>query len=66
MDTTDLWIQDKIRSKKMQLSKVLGVENMADALTKCIDRTSMTSALSRMGIVKLDGRPACVLVAMGA
>ena len=34
LDVTDLWIQDKIRSKKMKLSKVLGTENMADVLTK--------------------------------
>ena len=50
----------------MQLSKVLGVESMADALTKYVDRNSMTSALARMNIVKLDGRPACAPVAMGA
>ena len=66
LDTTDLWIQDKIRSKKMTLSKVLGVENMADALTKYVDKNTMVSALARMGIVKLDGRPACAPAAMGA
>jgi hypothetical protein len=66
LDTTDLWIQDKITSKKMQLSEVLGVENMADVLTKYVDKNSMSSALARMNIVKLDGRPACAPTAMGA
>ena len=33
LDTTDLWIQDKIRSKQVVLDKVLGSENPADMFT---------------------------------
>ena len=32
--TTDLWIQDKVRSRVLELVKVLGTENPADVLTK--------------------------------
>ena len=66
LDTTDLWIQDKIRSKKMKLSKVLGTENKADVLTKYVDRATMTAALKKMNLHHRLGRPACAPVAMGA
>ena len=66
LDTTDLWIQDKIRSKKMKLSKVLGTENVADVMTKFVDKKTMDAALSRMNIEKMSGRPACAPAAMGA
>ena len=66
LDTTDLWIQDKIRSKKMKLSKVLGTENMADVLTKYVDRATMTAALTKMNLHHRLGRPACAPAAMGA
>ena len=36
--TTDLWIQEKVRSGQIELFKVLGTESPADALTKYIDR----------------------------
>ena len=65
LDTTDLWIQDKIRSKNMKLSKVLGTENMADVLTKYVDRPSMEAALKTMNMVKMDGRPECAPQTMG-
>ena len=65
LDTTDLWIQDKIRSKKMQLSKVLGTDNMADAMTKYVEKKTMDAALAKMHIVRRDGRPASAPIAMG-
>ena len=66
LDVTDLWIQDKVRSKQILLSKVLGTENSADVLTKYVDRATMDKALQKMGLVRLSGRPACAPVAMGA
>ena len=65
LDTTDLWIQDKIRSKKMQLSKVLGADNMADVLTKYVEKKIMDAALAKMHIIRKDGRPASAPIAMG-
>ena len=66
LDCTDLWIQDKIRSRQIQLEKVLGLENPADMFTKYVDRKTLDMALPKLGLVKLDGRPACAPVAMGA
>ena len=66
LDCTDLWIQDKIRSKKMKLSKVLGTDNMADVLTKYVDKKTMDAALARMNLIRKSGRPACAPVALGA
>ena len=33
LDVTDLWIQDKIRSKQIRLLKVLGADHVADVFT---------------------------------
>ena len=34
LDVTDLWIQEQVRSKEMDIQKVAGADNIADALTK--------------------------------
>ena len=65
LDTTDLWIQEKKRSKKMQLSKVLGTDNMADVMTKYVEKKTMDAALAKINIVRRDGRPASAPIAMG-
>ena len=64
--TTDLWIQDKVRSKQLELVKILGTENPADVLTKYVARQLMETALAKVGLRKLTGRPACAPAAMGA
>ena len=66
LDVTDLWIQDTIRSKVIQVSKVLGTENMADALTKYVDQKCLHEAMGRMHMVKTSGRSAMAPKAMGA
>ena len=57
LDCEDLWIQQKVRSKEIQLLKVLGAENPADILTKYIDQKTLSAALARMGMVSESGRP---------
>jgi hypothetical protein len=64
--TTDLWIQDKVRSKQLELVKILGTENPADVLTKYVNRQTMEGALSKLNLRPMSGRPACAPVAMGA
>ena len=66
LDVSDLWIQDKIRTRAITLSKVLGTENMADVLTKYVDRKTMDAALKRMNLRRMSGRPSCAPTAMGA
>ena len=65
LDVTDLWIQDRIRSKATTISKVLGTQNMADVLTKYVDRKTMDMAISKMGLRPASGRPSSAPIAMG-
>ena len=41
LDTTDLWIQDQVRSRKILLEKVLGSDSIADVLTKYVDKATL-------------------------
>ena len=58
----------KTRSEatKIQVAKVLGTKNMADVLTKYVDRSSLEAAMGRMHMVKTSGRSAMAPKAMGA
>ena len=62
---TDLWIQDKIRSRQIRLLKVLGADNVADIFTTYVDRSTLEKALKNMNVVRVEGRPACAPAAMG-
>ena len=57
LDCEDLWIQQQVRSKDIQLLKVLGAENPADTLTTYIDQKALSAALAKMGMVRRSGRP---------
>jgi hypothetical protein len=59
LDTTDLWVQEVVRSGRVELQKVLGSENPADVLTKYVDKPLMSRMLDKMGMQKLDGRAKC-------
>ena len=65
LDFTDLWIQEKIRSKSVGLEKDLGTDNPADILTRYVDPSMLTSALKRRNMNFMEGRPACAPAAMG-
>ena len=65
LDCTDLWVQDKIRSGKITLQKILSTENPADVLTKYVDRKTLENALPKLGLSVKSGRPASAPVAMG-
>ena len=58
LDCEDLWIQSKVRSKDVQLFKVLGAENPADILTKYVDSKILQAALARVNMISEEGRPA--------
>ena len=65
LDCSDLWVQEKIRSAKIDLVKNLGTENPADSFTKHVDRFILAKSLGKIGVHKLDGRPACAPDTMG-
>ena len=63
--TTDLWIQEQVRSGRIKLEKILGTENPADVFAKYVDRATMQKAMSKINIARKDGRPACAPATMG-
>ena len=63
---TDLWIQDQIRSRKIEFTKVLGAENPADALTTYVDKKVLDVALPDLNLDPTAGRAASAPAAMGA
>ena len=56
LDTSLLWIQQKIKDGDLKVDKILGADNPADCLTKFIDQTTMNKHLAAMGFVYEDGR----------
>ena len=66
LDTTDLWVQDILRSKIIQLEKVLGIGKIDDILTKYMDKATIDMAMPKMGLHRMSGRPASAPTAMGA
>ena len=66
LDTTDLWVQEVVRSGRVELLKVAGEENMADIMTKYVDRQLLDKMLTQMGMVKASGRPKSAPSSTGA
>ena len=56
LDTSLLWIQQKIKHKSPSVDKVLGADNPADCLTKYVDRGTMLKHLATMGLEYESGR----------
>ena len=54
--TADLWVQDRIRAKEFILTKVLGTSNIADIMTKHVDRSTLCKHMKGMGLKQADGR----------
>ena len=65
LDVTDLWIQEKLKSKLAYLHKVLGTENPADLFTKYTDRSILNMAIGKMNMHLSDGRSDVAQAAMG-
>ena len=60
LDCTDLWVQEVVRSGRIELLKVTGAENPADVLTKYVEKPLVTTMLIKMGMHQLSGRAKCV------
>ena len=58
LHTSDLWVQDRLRRKDFRLTKVLGVDNPADLLTKHVPRDTMRKHMEAIGLVSEGGRAA--------
>ena len=56
LDCADLWVQEKVRSKAVQLTKILGTDNPADAFTKYLDRPLLDKAMASLNLRYSTGR----------
>ena len=56
LDVTDLWVQEQVRSKEIDIQKVAGADNIADALTKPLQRPTLAKHMSSMNLFPEDGR----------
>ena len=65
LHTADLWIQEQVRSERVELLKVLGTDNPADAMTKYLDRATMEKSLKAMNCEFRDGRAKAAPATMG-
>ena len=54
--TADVWVHDHLRAGGVDLKKVPGCDNVADILTKHVDRTTLQRHMKTMGLVAEQGR----------
>ena len=54
-----LWVQQHVRNKVFELTKVAGKNNAADLLTKHLGQEDMWKHVHQLNIDKRDGRAAC-------
>ena len=57
LDVEDLWVQEKVRDKTVEIAKVLGTDNPADVFTKYVDSAALQKALKFMNLRSEAGRP---------
>jgi hypothetical protein len=60
LETGYLWLQAAVKSKKLQVRKVLGTENPADLLTKHLSASDMWKNLERLSMNAESGRTGAV------
>ena len=56
LDVTDLWLQEQVRNKELDVQNISGADNMADLLTKNLARQLMVKHLTSMNIFPESGR----------
>ena len=57
--TADLWVQQRVRSGEISVSKWPGKDNVADVGAKGIDSQTLTRHLMSLGFAHLEGRAEC-------
>jgi hypothetical protein len=56
LDTRELWIQERVAKGDIVIEKVRGEDNVADGLTKHVDKAKMEQFMKECGFVKKEGR----------
>ena len=52
LSTGDLWIQQRVHQGRIEVGKLPGSENPADAMTKALDRGRLDQLMQRLGFRK--------------
>ena len=56
IEVSELWIQQKVRDNKIELTKIKGTFNLADLFTKHVDRAKLDQMVEALGGVHMAGR----------
>jgi hypothetical protein len=56
IEVATLWVQEKVINKEVRIVKVDGADNVADILTKHVDRKDLDKHLASMGFERVSGR----------
>ena len=56
IEVHQLWVQEQVTSGRIRLLKVPGTENLADALTKHVDRANIEMHMQGTGLKIVEGR----------
>ena len=62
---TDLYVQEKFRNGDIELLKLLGTDNPADAFIKYLDRVCMEKAIAAMNLTFMEDRAKSSPATMG-
>ncbi len=60
LETGHVWLQSAVKAKKLQVRKVLGIENLADLMTKHLACPDMWKHLSKLRVAPEEGRSTAV------
>ena len=56
VEVRELWVQERVRRGELSIIKVRGEENVADGLTKHVERHKVEQYMKDFGFVLRDGR----------
>ena len=56
IEVRELWVQDRVAKGELRIVKARGEDNVADGLTKHVDKMKMEQYMKECGFVKKNGR----------
>ena len=56
IEVHQLWVQEKVSRGEIVINKVRGEDNIADILTKFVDREKIDQAIKNAGLERREGR----------
>ncbi len=56
MEVRELWVRQRVHRERLSIIKVRGDDNVADGLTKHVERSKMEMYMEKCGFVLCEGR----------